>query len=81
MRNSDIRKNQLMASFAETRPRLCPSMRDDDDELCVVRGVGEKNRPESDDTPPTRFSVLDLSECCIQLEHLYVAGAFHANWF
>ena len=77
MRNSDIRNNQLTAS----RPRLCPSMRDDDDdELCVVRGVGDyKNRPESDDTPPTRFSVLDLAECCIQLEHLYVAGAFHAN--
>ena len=35
-----------------------------------MRGVGDKNRPESDDTPPTRFSVLDLSECCIQLEHM-----------
>ena len=64
MRNSDIRNNQLTASSGEPGSVLCV--------------VWNKNRSESDDTP-TRFSVLDLSECCIQHEHLDVTGVFHVN--
>ena len=36
-----------------------------------MRVVGDKNRPESDDTA-TRFSVLDLSECCIVVSSLNI---------
>ena len=81
MRNSGIRNNQLTASSGEPGSSshgsfLACEMMMMNRVLCVVWMI---RIGRSQDDTPTRFSVLDLSECCFQHEHLDNAGAVHAN--